>query len=52
MKQKIEEKKNSVEIGIDYEHQKAQFHLIQQHRNSKNSPITTRMIAGGKTAGV
>jgi hypothetical protein len=45
IKQNIEEKEDSVEIGIDYEHQKAKDYIIQQHRNSSNSSITTKMIA-------
>jgi hypothetical protein len=38
-------KKDSLEIGIDYEHQKAKDYLTQQHRNSSNSSLTTKMIA-------
>jgi hypothetical protein len=33
-----------VEIGIDYENQRAIYYLTQ-HRNSNNSPITTKIIA-------
>jgi hypothetical protein len=45
IKQKIEEKEDSVEVGTYYEHQRAQMYLPQQHRNSNNVSITTKMIA-------
>jgi hypothetical protein len=38
-------KKDSVEVGTDYEHQRAKEYLTQQHRNSNNSSITTKIIA-------
>jgi hypothetical protein len=37
IEQKVEEKENTVEIGIDYEHQKAKDYLTQQHMNSKTA---------------
>jgi hypothetical protein len=36
---------DSVEICISYEHQKAKDYLTQQHMNSSNSTIITKMIA-------
>jgi hypothetical protein len=49
-KTKKKQKKNrknegSVEVGTDYEHQGAKNYLTQQHRNSNNSSIGTKMIA-------
>jgi hypothetical protein len=52
IKQKIEEGKDSVEVGTDYEHQRAKDYLTQQHRNSNNSSITTKMIAFKQTCKV
>jgi hypothetical protein len=42
---KIEEKEDSVESCTDYEHQKANDYLTQQHRTSNNSSIATKLIA-------
>jgi hypothetical protein len=44
-KQKIEEKEDSVENDTDHEQQQARDYVMQQHRNSKNSSITTKMTA-------
>jgi hypothetical protein len=41
----LKKKKDSVGIGTDYEHQKAKDYLMQQHRNSENSSITTKTTA-------
>jgi hypothetical protein len=38
-------KENPVEIGTYYEDQKANDYLTQQHKNSKNTSITTKMTA-------
>jgi hypothetical protein len=36
---------DSTEISTNHERQKAKDYLTQQHRNSKNSSITTKIIA-------
>jgi hypothetical protein len=45
MKQKIEKKEDSVEIGTVYKNQQARDYLMQQHRNSKNFSMITKMTA-------
>jgi hypothetical protein len=45
IKQNIEEKEDSVENGATYGHLQARDYLTQQHRNSKNSSMTTKMTA-------
>jgi hypothetical protein len=46
IKQKIEEeRRDAVENGADYEDQQARDYLMQQHRNSKISSITTKVTA-------
>jgi hypothetical protein len=45
IKQKSKKREDSVEVGTDYEHQRAKDYLTQQHRNSNNSSIGTKMIA-------
>jgi hypothetical protein len=44
IKQKIEKKEDSVKVGTDYEQQRAKDYLTQEHRNSNNSSIRTKMI--------
>lgn len=44
LKQEIEGKNNSVEIGTDYEHPQVRDYVTQQHRNTKNSSIITKML--------
>jgi hypothetical protein len=45
IKQKLRKKEDSVENGSNYEHLQAREYLMQKHRNSKNSSITTNMTA-------
>jgi hypothetical protein len=37
--------KDSVDVGTDYEHQRAKDYLTQQHKNPINSSIRTKIIA-------
>jgi hypothetical protein len=41
----LKQKEDSIEVSTDYEHQRAKDYLTQQHRNSNNSSIRTKMIA-------
>jgi hypothetical protein len=41
----LKKKEESVEIGVDYEHQKAKDYLTQRHRSSNNSSIAIKIIA-------
>jgi hypothetical protein len=46
IKQKnLRKKEDSIEVGTNYEHQRAKDYLTQKQRISNNSSITTRMIA-------
>jgi hypothetical protein len=45
LNKKSKKKEDSVEVGTDCEHQRAKDYLTQQHRNSRNSSITTKIIA-------
>jgi hypothetical protein len=45
IKQKLKKMEDSIEVGTNYEHQRAKDYLIQQHRISNNSSITTEMTA-------
>jgi hypothetical protein len=38
----VKKKEDYVEVGTDYEHQRAKDYLTQQHRISNNSSITTK----------
>jgi hypothetical protein len=45
LNKKSKKREHSVEVGTNYEHQRAKDYLTQQHRNSNSSSITTKMIA-------
>jgi hypothetical protein len=40
----LKKKEDSLEFGTDYEHQTAKDYSTQQHMNSNNSSIGTKMI--------
>jgi hypothetical protein len=42
IKEKSKKKEDSIEVGTDYEHQRAKYYLTQQHRISNNSSITIK----------
>jgi hypothetical protein len=44
-KQEVKRKENSEQNGTDYEHPHTGEYITQQHRNSKNSEMTTNMTA-------
>jgi hypothetical protein len=37
-------------VGTDYEHQRANHYLTQQHRNSNNFSITTKIIIPARSS--